>query len=77
MYFLISIQNWGLCGCFSGALCEMPWLLCEREREVGKKGQFCGLNQYSENKAIELLATTPGFLAALHSGAVAGVHEFL
>lgn len=55
----------------------MPRLLCEREREVGKKGQFCGLNQYGENKAIELLATTSGFLAALHPGAVAGVHEFL
>ena len=46
MHFLISIQNWGLYGCFSGALCEMPWLLCEREGEVGKKVQFCGLNPY-------------------------------
>ena len=58
----------------------MPWLLCEREGEVGKKGQFCGKknqNQIGEYKAIELLAAAPGFLAALHPGTVAGVHEFL
>jgi hypothetical protein len=50
LIFLISIQNWGLYGCFSGALCEMPWLLCEREREVGKKGQFCGMKKSKSKK---------------------------
>lgn len=49
----------------------------KRVNFVVRKNQNQNQNQKSESKAIKILAVTPGFLAALHPGAVAGVHEFL